>query len=198
MRVAITVALLLAGCNKENPNYCPAGTDCTPSSCTASSAGCVCLNPPGVCVQCTTAEPAACKDNTPTCGPDHLCHACRANDDCASGACNVTCQPTSCSDAVRNGNDTSVSRVKSPRSMEDRACGHAMLRLRDGSAQDRCGTDSNVGDDGGRREHIAIFPAEEYLLRRGGGAGMRRLMASSREDESCGGSVRGFAFSVAR
>ena len=89
MRIIAVTALFLAGCNKPNPHYCDPvnNSDCPPQPCSTSSGTCVCKNPPGVCVMCTSMEHDTCKGKTPTCGADNVCHACRMNDDCDSGAC---------------------------------------------------------------------------------------------------------------
>jgi hypothetical protein len=91
MRIVVVVALLLAGCNKSNPNFCdPASSMCpdkAPTPCTESSNGCVCQTPPGVCVECTTTDVRNCTGTKPACGGDNHCRACRTNDECDSGAC---------------------------------------------------------------------------------------------------------------
>lgn len=82
MRTALVVILLLIGCHKDNPNHGDGGM-----SCTESSGMCVCLKPPGVCVECTADDERNCSGTTPACGNDNRCRACRTNDDCDSGAC---------------------------------------------------------------------------------------------------------------
>ena len=89
MRIVLVVALLLVGCTKPNPNFCE-GPDCPdgpPKTCTVSEGTCVCLTPPGICVQCTNDDEHNCGGTKPQCGDDNRCRACRANDDCDSGAC---------------------------------------------------------------------------------------------------------------
>jgi hypothetical protein len=91
MRIVVVVALLLAGCNKDNPNFCdPAKQMCpdmAPRPCTESTDSCVCMTPPGICVECTATDERNCAGTKPACGGDNRCRACRANDECASDAC---------------------------------------------------------------------------------------------------------------
>ncbi|MGN6111125.1 MAG: hypothetical protein ACTHU0_38865, partial [Kofleriaceae bacterium] len=99
MRIALLVlaATLAAGCNKDNPYYCEGDPDhnCTlgdggtdaPEKCTRSSAECVCLTPPGVCVQCTADEKDACTGATPACGDDNRCRECVEDSECDSHVC---------------------------------------------------------------------------------------------------------------
>src|SRR5215510_14722232 len=83
MRIAVVVVLLLAGCQKESPNYCPPDAiDCEPPKCTASTGTCVCLN--GICVQCTPQDLPNCEGLRPFCGGDNTCRGCRANNECSS------------------------------------------------------------------------------------------------------------------
>jgi hypothetical protein len=82
MRTALLVILLTIGCHKDNPNHGDGGV-----SCTESDWMCVCLKPPGVCVECTADDERNCSGTTPQCGNDNRCRACRTNDDCDSGAC---------------------------------------------------------------------------------------------------------------
>ena len=89
MRIVLIVAVLLAGCTKPNPNYCE-GPDCPdgpPKTCTVSKDTCVCLTPPGICVECTNDDEHNCGGTKPQCGDNNRCRACRTNDDCGSGAC---------------------------------------------------------------------------------------------------------------
>jgi hypothetical protein len=84
--VADTVAVaatIIAGCRFDLPDTASDG----PRSCTASDSSCVCLNPPGVCVECTAADERNCSGTKAQCGADNRCRACRANDECDSGAC---------------------------------------------------------------------------------------------------------------
>jgi hypothetical protein len=113
MRIVVVVALLLAGCTKSNPNFCdPAKEMCpdmAPKPCTASDSSCVCMNPPGVCVECTTTDERNCGGTKPQCGSDNRCRACRANDECDSGACLETgacAMPTQIIYASMNGAST--------------------------------------------------------------------------------------------
>jgi hypothetical protein len=81
--VVVAVFIGFAGCEFNPPD---APTDGA-MSCTTSSDSCVCLSPPGVCVQCTVDDERNCTGATPQCGDDNSCRGCRANDECASGAC---------------------------------------------------------------------------------------------------------------
>ncbi len=80
MRIALVMAVLLAGCRFDLPD--PSGGPCT-----ESNGMCVCLQPQGVCVECTVDDERNCGGATPQCGNDNRCRACRTNDDCDSGAC---------------------------------------------------------------------------------------------------------------
>jgi hypothetical protein len=97
----LSVGLGLLACYRTDPNYCPGAlhnnclnVDAAPPRC-ASDQECpaplpVCAlggSGPGVCVQCTTAKPAACTDTSPVCGADDMCHACTAHAQCASNVC---------------------------------------------------------------------------------------------------------------
>jgi hypothetical protein len=83
MRIVLVMILLLIGCHKDNPNYCDGGNCGGP--CTESNGTCVCLAK--TCVECTADDERNCSGTTPQCGNDNRCRACRANDDCDSGAC---------------------------------------------------------------------------------------------------------------
>ncbi len=82
MRIVLVMILLLIGCHKDNPNYGDGGVRCD-----ESNGMCVCLQPQGVCVECTADDERNCSGTTPQCGNDNRCRACRTNDDCDSGAC---------------------------------------------------------------------------------------------------------------
>ena len=100
--LATCVLLLAAACTTPNPNYrrpvdasLPDGAVDAPPPCESSAN---CAAPAGVCdlsggigsgkcVQCTTANPAACTGNTPRCGADNVCRGCTAHNECASGVC---------------------------------------------------------------------------------------------------------------
>jgi hypothetical protein len=88
MRITVVLVLLfVAGCSKDNPNYC-VDNMCPDMAqkCTVSEGECVCLD--GSCVQCTTTDEHNCTDpRKPQCGADHTCRACRTNEDCGTGAC---------------------------------------------------------------------------------------------------------------
>ena len=96
----VLVALLLAGCARKDPYYCPGrnhNDNCAeppePTPCTSNDQ---CAEPTGVCdvtgsmtcVQCTPDQPGACTGATPACGEDRTCRACQAHPECpASDAC---------------------------------------------------------------------------------------------------------------
>ena len=80
--IALT-ALLAAGCNKSNPNYCPGNPD---NNCTEDGGGdvaaaggsngdcpsagksvCDTTETPHACVECTTTDDTACTGTTPVC-----------------------------------------------------------------------------------------------------------------------------------
>ncbi|HWU88758.1 MAG TPA: right-handed parallel beta-helix repeat-containing protein [Kofleriaceae bacterium] len=93
MRIVIVAAVLLfAGCQKDNPFYGDGAVRCS-----ESSAGCVCLKPEGICVQCTAEEKQSCTGATPACGDDHMCRGCIKDDECSS---NVCLEDGTCADAV--------------------------------------------------------------------------------------------------
>jgi hypothetical protein len=103
--VTSLLCLSTAACKKENPAYCeqtPTPADCDqPDSsdrCTDDTMcpGEVCDVASGTCVECTTANPAACTAATPVCdATDHTCRTCEAHSECASNAClpDGTCAP---------------------------------------------------------------------------------------------------------
>src|SRR4051812_43212755 len=86
----------LLACYRMDPNYCPGAlhnnclnVDAAPPRCSndqeCSAPLSVCAlggSGPGVCVQCTTSEPAACTNKAPVCGADDMCHACTAHAQC--------------------------------------------------------------------------------------------------------------------
>jgi len=96
----VLVALLLAGCARKDPYYCPGrnhNDNCAeppePTPCTSNDQ---CAEPTGVCdvtgsmtcVQCTPDQPGACTGATSACGEDRTCRACQAHPECpASDAC---------------------------------------------------------------------------------------------------------------
>ncbi len=104
--IALT-ALLAAGCNKSNPNYCPGrnpdnncsepavdgGSDSSAAcgsnaDCTGAGAMvCDTTLTPHECVQCTTGDQTACSGTTPVCSSD-TCGACTMDSQCTdSGVC---------------------------------------------------------------------------------------------------------------
>ncbi len=100
--VLALTALLAAGCNKSNPNYCAGknpDNNCLEDAAGDSTTGCtsdqscsgatpVCdLNGSKTCVQCTTTESSACSGTTPICGTDDTCGACTMHSQCASDVC---------------------------------------------------------------------------------------------------------------
>lgn len=120
LAVVLTAAIGVAlGCSsilgdKINPTYCaahPTDADCRTAfpdagGCT-TSAQCmsplaVCATDRMMCVQCTSAEPAACVGTMPVCGNDDACRKCSAHAECPSNAC---LPDGSC------GDDTSVAYV---------------------------------------------------------------------------------------
>jgi hypothetical protein len=96
------LGLILAGnaCPRQQPNYCPeelydncmnkgldamtpdmasaCGKDCTPDVCDISSRRCV---------QCTATNSTACSQETPVCGDNNMCRACKDQADCLSQIC---------------------------------------------------------------------------------------------------------------
>jgi Right handed beta helix region len=89
-RVVIAI-LILAGCRFDLPAN--SGLIDAAERCTQSHDDCVCLQPPGVCVECTADDEHNCTVDKPRCGADNRCRGCRANSECASDACleNGTC-----------------------------------------------------------------------------------------------------------
>lgn len=97
MRIAYLVAVIvIAGCTKENPNFCPDfpdddcrngnGRRCDVDNDCADEPGkpvCNAGDGPGVCVQCLVDSDCTGVD-TPVCGDDNLCAGCRSDDDCTS------------------------------------------------------------------------------------------------------------------
>ncbi|HWO20350.1 MAG TPA: hypothetical protein VNO30_16390, partial [Kofleriaceae bacterium] len=82
MRIAIVAVIFVVGCG-SGPSTVPGDDD--PGVCTESSPDCICLD--GVCVECTVDDEHNCTSTRPQCGTDNVCHACRSNDECDSGAC---------------------------------------------------------------------------------------------------------------
>lgn len=95
--LAVLWVALGAGCDDIlgktlNPKFCAAHPDdprCEGLRCTSSSecGALVCDVPSGECVQCTTAEPDACTDDSPVCGSDNACRPCAAHSECGSEVC---------------------------------------------------------------------------------------------------------------
>jgi hypothetical protein len=97
----LPMGLGLLACYQTNSNYCPGAlhnnclnVDAAPPRCSSdqecSAPLAVCAlggSGPGVCVQCTATEAAACTDKAPVCSADNMCHACTAHAQCASNAC---------------------------------------------------------------------------------------------------------------
>ncbi len=89
--------LCVVGCRDQNHNYCgdaphtncmdldaalePCTSDqqCAPNVCDLAGSR--------TCVQCTTANPAACTATTPVCGTDNACHGCTTHAECSSNVC---------------------------------------------------------------------------------------------------------------
>jgi len=108
--LSLSLALGLAACSKDNPNYCEGAPNNSCAQVDAGAEGCTssaeCAAPTGVCdvggtntcVACTTAEADACTGTTPVCGPANACQGCTTHAECA--ASNV-CLPTgACADAA--------------------------------------------------------------------------------------------------
>lgn len=113
--LALLALLALAGC--ENKYYCEgknpldnclaeaAAVCVSAADCTATPSTPACdVDATRTCVQCTQADPAACKDTSPVCAAN-ACRACAADAECASGTClpNGAC-----------GNDQTVAYVNAP------------------------------------------------------------------------------------
>ncbi len=81
MRSAIVIAVLLGGCRFDLPAGASDGT------CTTSRDDCVCLNPPGICVECTIDDTRNCSVAEPACESDNQCRGCVSNEECGTGAC---------------------------------------------------------------------------------------------------------------
>jgi hypothetical protein len=110
----LLVALALAGCYKDNPNFCDNAPldNCTlldggPDMSTSCSDDQQCVNvdnahvcdtASGNCVQCTPARPGACIEGTPVCDDGTLkCVGCVTHADCVtpgSSSTSETCLPT--------------------------------------------------------------------------------------------------------
>jgi len=89
MRVLpVACLVLLAGCRSilGIDEADPPRAECATSDDCADPTP-VCLRPEGTCVQCTTAEAAACPGAAPICSAAHTCVACNQHADCASQAC---------------------------------------------------------------------------------------------------------------
>src|SRR5882724_593929 len=95
---AILAVLGAFGCKEQFSNYCADAphhnclnvADAAPAYCTGDQqcAPNVCdLAGSRMCVQCTTANPAACIATTPVCGADNACHGCTAHAQCSSNVC---------------------------------------------------------------------------------------------------------------
>jgi len=146
----VVLASLVAGClRKDNPNYCPglnANNNCAEGdagvrSCTensqCSAPAPICDVQAQTCVQCTTAQPAACTGATPICGPDERCRGCASHLDCPVS--NV-CRPDgACADpgevayvSVPGGTDNPMCTLAMPCTKIMKALGtnRAYLKLR--------------------------------------------------------------------
>lgn len=99
MRLLLVLALFFVGCQKEYSGFCEGLDGCPPKPCEISEGECVCLTPPGVCVECTPEDERNCANTRPQCGEDNRCRACSKNDDCNdSEAC---LEDGACADASR-------------------------------------------------------------------------------------------------
>ena len=102
--LALAIALVLCGCEKNNPYFCKdhpdnnclldgsgGGHACTgPQDCTGDPMKPVCDTGAATptCVQCTATDHMQCMGTTPLCGSDDTCHGCVMQSDCgANGAC---------------------------------------------------------------------------------------------------------------
>jgi Right handed beta helix region len=100
--LVIFAVLLTFGCKEQFSNYCPEApnhnclsVDAAPVRCTSDQqcAPNVCdLAGSQMCVQCTTANPAACTAATPFCGSDNACHGCSTDQQCAPNVCDLGSQ----------------------------------------------------------------------------------------------------------
>lgn len=89
--------LCALGCKRQYSNYCPGAlndnclnVDAPVEHCTTDQACApeVCdLAGTKTCVQCTTANPAACTGMAPVCGSDDKCRACATHAECTTNAC---------------------------------------------------------------------------------------------------------------
>lgn len=95
---SLFASLVFGGCWDQNANYCANAPhhncqdliDAAVPLCTSDQqcAPNVCdLVGTHTCVQCTTANPAACVSTSPVCGADNTCRACTAHSECSSNAC---------------------------------------------------------------------------------------------------------------
>lgn len=126
---ALALALVLGATACENQYYCEGknplnnclaeatGEACkTTADCAATPSTPVCnLEGTMTCVQCTLAEPAACKGQTPVCGGTQ-CRGCTLDSECGSG----TCQPDGAC-----GSDQTVAYVD-PAGSDNTLCTKAM------------------------------------------------------------------------
>jgi len=91
MKHFATLALLLAGCAKDNPYYMggddTGGTDAceTAADCTVGTPACDV--PTGSCVACTVDDIGACGGTTPICSDVNTCAPCGTHDECSAEAC---------------------------------------------------------------------------------------------------------------
>jgi len=103
--LVIFAVLFTVGCKEQYNNYCPDAlnhnclnvdaADAAPVLCTSDQqcAPNVCdLAGSQTCVQCTTANPAACTAATPVCGSDNACHGCSSDPPCAPNVCDLGSQ----------------------------------------------------------------------------------------------------------
>ncbi|MCX5742359.1 MAG: right-handed parallel beta-helix repeat-containing protein [Proteobacteria bacterium] len=96
----IVIASFALACTKRNPtceqfpDIPGCGVDAAPPPPPVCTTNMDCTSPLGVCdvagnacVQCLDDQTADCSNPTPACGPSHVCEACDAHADCASGVC---------------------------------------------------------------------------------------------------------------
>lgn len=199
MRIAaaavVGVVLLFAGCYKDNPNFCdPALDKCPEQPCTESVGSCVCLQPDGVCVQCTAGDTRNCTEDKPACGDDHLCRGCRADDECESSACledgrcadpaTVIYASSGGADVTSCGQRLGVNECSLAQAALEVTGSRFVIRLRPGTY----GVSGLVGQ---------IFPKSTVLVARGstinrGGAGNGAILTVSGTDlKLIGGTITG-------
>jgi hypothetical protein len=90
MKGLLTLALILGGCTKANPDFCDENTDCSNGEiCSLDINRCITAPPDTTC-----ADDAECPAERPVCGEDQTCRACVVDDECPSQVCRTdgTCE----------------------------------------------------------------------------------------------------------